>query len=237
MRPITTMAAPSRSMRRPLRASHTAKPRPSRPAIISAATTTSQERPAVTRSVVITCGAIAGSVTSRSSSAPSMPRSRATRKYTLGMFATAAPVESTTGKKAAMKIRKMAGGSPMPSHRMAKGIQASGERLRKKLTRGRNAWRARAEWPRSETGGHAQRHGEQEPDDDAEERRDGVVHEPAAPQLVTRPRATANGVREERLREEVERATKPRRRRAATGPASAIHVPWRRREVSGIDRR
>ena len=43
--PITTIAATSRSMRRPLRASHTANPRPSRPAIISAATTTSHARP------------------------------------------------------------------------------------------------------------------------------------------------------------------------------------------------
>ena len=62
-------------------------------------------------------------------------------------------VESTTGKKAAMKMRKMAGGSPMPSQRMAKGIQARGERLRKKFTRGRKAWRPRAEWPSSRPAG------------------------------------------------------------------------------------
>ncbi len=47
----------------------------------------------------------------------------------------------------AMKIRKMAGLSPMPNHRIANGIQARGERLRKKLIAGSIAVRARARWP------------------------------------------------------------------------------------------
>ena len=72
---------------------------------------------------------------------------------TLGMLATAAVVERTTGKKAAMKMRNTAGGSPMPSQRIAKGIHASGERLRKKLTSGRKASRALAECPSSNPAG------------------------------------------------------------------------------------
>ena len=96
---MTTIAAASRSMRRPLRASHTANPGRRVPAIISAATTTSHDRPAVTRSAVMTCGAMAGSVTcAQQVAARRCPRSRATRKYTLGMLATAALVESTIGK-------------------------------------------------------------------------------------------------------------------------------------------
>ena len=45
-----------------MRESQIANPSPSRPAIISAATTTIHATPAVTRNVVITCGMIAGSV-------------------------------------------------------------------------------------------------------------------------------------------------------------------------------
>ena len=39
------------------------------------------------------------------------------------------------GKNAVMKIRKMEGTSPMPNQRIAKGIQARGERLRKEIHR------------------------------------------------------------------------------------------------------
>src|ERR1700754_537531 len=51
------------------------------------------------------------------------------------------------GKNVVMKIRKMAGASPIPNQRIAKGIQASGERLRKKLTIGSSALRARTRVP------------------------------------------------------------------------------------------
>src|SRR5678815_6148165 len=63
------------------------------------------------------------------------------------MFATAAIVANTSGKNDAMKIRKSVGKSPMPNQRMAKGIHARGDRLRKKFISGRNAARARAWLP------------------------------------------------------------------------------------------
>lgn len=63
------------------------------------------------------------------------------------MLATAAIVASTSGKKEAMKIKKTVGRSPMPNQSIANGIQANGERLRKKLISGRNAVRARAWFP------------------------------------------------------------------------------------------
>src|SRR5262245_12165020 len=63
------------------------------------------------------------------------------------MPATAALVAKTIGKNAVMKIRKIDGTSPIPNHRIANGIQASGERLRKKLTAGRNARRTRTRSP------------------------------------------------------------------------------------------
>jgi len=66
-------------------------------------------------------------------------------KEDAGMFATAAAVEKTIGKNAAMKMRKIAGASPMPSHRIANGIHASGDRLLKKLMSGSSASRARRE--------------------------------------------------------------------------------------------
>ncbi len=63
------------------------------------------------------------------------------------MLATAALVASTSGKNAVMKIRKIEGTSPMPNHKMANGIQASGERLRKKFTAGSSARRTRTRSP------------------------------------------------------------------------------------------
>src|SRR5829696_41590 len=60
------------------------------------------------------------------------------------MLATALIVAITIVKKAAMKIRNMVGRSPTPNQRIANGIHASGERLRKKLTAGNSAARARA---------------------------------------------------------------------------------------------
>src|SRR5579862_7785322 len=57
------------------------------------------------------------------------------------MLETAAMVARTTGKKAARKIRKMVEASPTPNQRMAKGIQAREDRLRKKFTMGRRARR------------------------------------------------------------------------------------------------
>src|SRR5689334_17022719 len=58
------------------------------------------------------------------------------------MLATAATVAKTMGKNAAIKIRNIAGESPIPNHRIAKGIQANGERFRKKFTAGKSATRA-----------------------------------------------------------------------------------------------
>src|SRR5688572_19188025 len=52
-----------------------------------------------------------------------------------------------------MKIRKTVGRSPMPNQRIANGIQAKGERLRKKLITGRNAVRAREWWPNQSPAG------------------------------------------------------------------------------------
>ena len=141
----------------------------------------------------MTCGAMAGSVTPLSSRGPSMPRSRATRKNTLGMFATAAVVESTIGKNAAMKIRKIAGGSPMPSQRIANGIQASGDRLRKKLTSGRKAARARAECPSSRPAGTPRTTASRNP---AETRNsDAIASFTSRPLLNSNhtPRATSQG--------------------------------------------
>ena len=59
----------------------------------------------------------------------------------MGTLADAAVVDRTTGKNADKKIRKTGEASPTPNQRMANGIQASGERLRKKLTIGKNAVR------------------------------------------------------------------------------------------------
>jgi hypothetical protein len=153
----------------------------------------------------MTCGAIAGSVTARNSRGPLMPRSRATRKNTLGMFATAALVERTMGKNAAMKIRKMAGGSPMPSQRMANGIHASGERLLKKFTIGRNASRAPRRVSQHQSGRYAKGNGEQKTRRHAEQRRDGVVDQAAALQLHDDPARHVPRVRKKRWREETGR--------------------------------
>ena len=57
----------------------------------------------------------------------------------LGIFATADIIAKTSGKNAAIKMRKIAGLSPIWNHRMAKGIHASGERKRKKLSIGKKA--------------------------------------------------------------------------------------------------
>src|SRR6185436_15897929 len=63
------------------------------------------------------------------------------------MLATADSVATTTGKKQAMKMRKIAGRSPIPNQRIANGIQARGDKLRKKLSVGRNAKRERTWLP------------------------------------------------------------------------------------------
>src|SRR5580704_4794137 len=64
-----------------------------------------------------------------------------------GMFAAAAIVASTRGKNTDKKMRNVADASPTPNQRIANGIQASGDRLRKKLTTGRKAARAHAFCP------------------------------------------------------------------------------------------
>src|SRR5262249_9386526 len=80
-----------------------------------------------------------------------------------------------------------------PSQRMAKGIQASGDRLRKKLTRGRNAARARAEWPRSRPTGTPRATARRKP---AETRKSEAIESSTSRPLLsswTRARATASG--------------------------------------------
>jgi hypothetical protein len=64
------------------------------------------------------------------------------------MSCTAFIAVTISGKSDARKIRKIAERSPTPNQRMAKGIQASGERLRKKLTAGSSAALAAAACPR-----------------------------------------------------------------------------------------
>ena len=49
------------------------------------------------------------------------------------MFATAAAAASAIGKKAVMKIRKIAGTSPTPNHMIANGIHAIGESVSEML--------------------------------------------------------------------------------------------------------
>src|SRR5450631_4241929 len=56
-------------------------------------------------------------------------------------------VANTTGKNAERNIRNIGDASPTPNHRIAKGIHANGDRLRKKLTIGRNAFLAINPWP------------------------------------------------------------------------------------------
>src|SRR5262250_1443116 len=63
------------------------------------------------------------------------------------MFATAAIVANATGKNADRKIKKIDDESPTPNHRIANGIHASGDRLRKKLMIGRKAKRAARRCP------------------------------------------------------------------------------------------
>ena len=117
-----------------------------------------------------------------------------------------------------MKIRKIAGGSPMPSQRMANGIQASGERLRKKFTSGRNAWRAQRRVPEQEARRHAQEHGQEEP-----ARRRGRATRSASSRRrplrssATRPRATASGWGNSDAGRRRATPRPPRRRRAAPG--------------------
>src|SRR5450631_3205458 len=62
-------------------------------------------------------------------------------------------VANTTGKNADRKIRKIGEASPTPNHKIAKGIHANGERLRKKLTIGRNAFLASSPWPNQSPAG------------------------------------------------------------------------------------
>src|SRR5678815_3723457 len=63
------------------------------------------------------------------------------------MFSTAATVARTSGKNEAIKIKNTVGKSPTPNHKIAKGIHASGDKLRKKLINGRNAVRVLAWCP------------------------------------------------------------------------------------------
>ena len=64
------------------------------------------------------------------------------------MPATAAIVESAIVGSAAITIRKITAPCPMPIQKMANGIQASGERERKKFRSGKSARRAPSTVPR-----------------------------------------------------------------------------------------
>ncbi len=145
MQPITTMTAASRSMRKPLRASHTANPRPSRAGNHLGRHDHEPRQ--------------AGRHPQRGDHLRRDGRQRHVAEQPRPPDAEIArhpevdardarrrrpPSTGSPGKTAAMKIRKIAGGSPMPSQRMANGIQASGDRLRKKLTSGSSAARARS---------------------------------------------------------------------------------------------
>ncbi len=141
------------------------------------------------------------------------------------MLATAAVVESTTGKKAAMKIRKTAGASPMPSQRIANGIHASGDRLRKKFTSGRNASRARAEWPSSRPAGTPRPTARKNPrptrNSDAIASLTSLKFDSSA----TSPRATAHGVGKSDSGNQPIDAIAAHTATSAAGPASASHGP------------
>ena len=142
------------------------------------------------------------------------------------MLATAAAVESTTGKKAAMKIRKMAGASPMPSQRIANGIHASGDRLRKKFTSRQERLARPGRVTQQQPGRDAQAHGQEESQADAEQRRDGVVDEPEvrqlrAPGLARPPTAWETAIRETGRSDAIAAHTAT----SAAGPASASHGP------------
>jgi hypothetical protein len=56
-----------------------------------------------------------------------------------GIVATADITDKVSGKKVARNIRKIAGLSPIWNHNIAKGIQARGDKERKKLSTGRMA--------------------------------------------------------------------------------------------------
>ncbi len=196
---MTTIAATSRSMRRPLRASQTAKPRPSRPAIISAATTTSHESPAVTRSAVITCGAIAGSVTSRSSAravdaeiardpevdARDVRHGRRRREHD----------GEERGHEDQEDRRRVADAEPEDRERDPGQRREAAEEVHERQERLARPRRVAEQ----QAGRHAQRDGQQEADHDAEQRRDGVVDEPAALELGDEAARDRPRVRKQRL--------------------------------------
>ena len=149
----------------------------------------------MTRSAVMTCGTIAGKrdlrqeLARRGSRSCARPGSRPS-----GSPATAALVARTIGKNAVMKIRKIDGTSPMPNQRIANGIHASGERLRKKFTAGSSARRTRSAQPEPETERDAERHRQAEAHGHAEQRRDDVVERASRDRAFsTNPRATSTG--------------------------------------------
>ena len=106
-----------------------------------------------------------------------------------------------------MKIRKIAGGSPMPSQRIANGIHASGDRLRKKLTSGRNAARARAECPSSRPAGTPRTTASRNPADTRNS--DATASTSSRPLRQLQPHAPRDvpGMRKERRGKELRRAT------------------------------
>src|ERR1035438_8059471 len=124
------------------------------------------------------------------------------------MLATAAIVARTTGKNAARKMRKMVAASPTPNHRMANGIQASGDRLRKKFTIGSSARRAFKTCPSQRPAGR--------PNSTAS----------AKPQL-TRKRETTRSFGSRELR-----SSRPSARRTAQGEGKALS--WNRPDAQTI---
>ena len=72
------------------------------------------------------CGRAAGRTTRASSLPGDNPKFRPARRYMDGTLRTPFIVETTIGKKEAMKIRKTDASSPTPNRTMATGIQAIG---------------------------------------------------------------------------------------------------------------
>ena len=120
------------------------------------------------------------------------------------MLATAAIVAMTTGKNEAMKIKKIEGISPMPNHRMAKGIQASGERLRKKLTAGKQRSPSAAAVSEDQTKRKPKRHREREARGNAKERRHNVVEQTSALYFFHKSPRNSKRRRESGLREDTQ---------------------------------
>jgi len=83
-------------------------------------------------------------------------------------------VDKTTGKNADRKIRKIGEASPTPNHRIAKGIHAKGDRLRKKLTMGEKCRSGQFFLSHPQAGWYACHHGQAKSASHPEQRGDEI---------------------------------------------------------------